>query len=158
MGDLGKGLCCTIPGYKEMCLFELNDWWSGGGWQGSALPSAMSSISWNCRGLGNFRAIRALKRLVLFKDPAVIFLCETTSSREHTDKLISQLQFQCVFTVPSSSRSGNLFVLWKEEAQTSLRSYSSNHIDLEVWGVGDAFHWRLTFFYGFLVEADRYKS
>lgn len=109
-------------------------------------------------GLGNLRAIRALKRLVLFKDPAVIFLCETKSSREHMEKLKSQLQFQCVFTVPSSGRSGGLCVMWKEEVQISLRSYSSNHIDLEVGGVGDVLHWRLTFFYGFTIEVDCYKS
>lgn len=118
----------------------------------------MSCTSWNCRGLGNLRAIRALKRLVLFKDPIVIFLCETKSSREHRGKLKSQLQFQYVFMVPSSGCSRGLCVMWMKEVRMSLRSYSSNHNILKVSGLGDAFHWRLTFFYGFPVVANRYKS
>lgn len=60
--------------------------------------------------------------------------------------------------VPSSGRSGGLCAMWKEEAKISLHSYSSNHIDLEVGGVGEVFHWKMTFFYGFPVEAERHKS
>ena len=88
----------------------------------------------------------------------LIFLCETKSSKEHMEKLKSHLHFQYVFTVSSSGRSGGLCVMWKKETQISLPSYSSNHIDLEVGEIGDAIHWRLTFFYCFPIEADRYKS
>ena len=118
----------------------------------------MSCVSWNCRGLGNLRAIRALKRLVLFKDPMMIFLCDTKSSNECMERLKSQLNFDFVFTVPSSRRSVGLCAMWKGEMNMSLRSFSSNHIDLEVGGLGDDIHWRLTFFYGYLAESDRHKS
>lgn len=88
----------------------------------------------------------------------VIFLCKMKSSNEHMEKLKSQLRFDFVFTVSSSARFGGLCAMWKKEAKISLCSFSSKHIDLEVGGVGEVFHWRLTFFYGYLVEAERYKS
>ncbi|XP_057418143.1 uncharacterized protein LOC130712323 [Lotus japonicus] len=37
----------------------------------------MKIISWNCRGLGNLRAVRALKRLIHSKDPDVVLVMET---------------------------------------------------------------------------------
>lgn len=88
----------------------------------------------------------------------MIFLCETKSSVAFMEKMKSRLQFDFIFSVPSRGRSGGLRVVWKEETNLSLRSYSQNHIDLEVGGLGDALHWRLTFFYGYPAEADRYKS
>lgn len=48
--------------------------------------------------------------------------------------------------------------MWKSEANLSLGSYSLNHINLEVGGVGDANHWKITFFYGYPAEVDRHKS
>ena len=74
------------------------------------------------------------------------------------EKLKSQLKFDFMFTVPSSGRSGGLCAMWKSDANLSLRSYSSNHIDFEVGGVGDDYHWRCTFFYGYPAEVDIHKS
>ena len=37
----------------------------------------MSAISWNCRGLGNPLTVNALHRVVLEKDPTLVFLMET---------------------------------------------------------------------------------
>jgi len=37
----------------------------------------MIVLSWNCRGLGNLSAVRALKRLVKDEDPDILFLSET---------------------------------------------------------------------------------
>ncbi|CAN6570714.1 unnamed protein product [Malus baccata var. baccata] len=48
--------------------------------------------------------------------------------------------------------------MWKSESNISLRIYSQNHIDLEIGGLGDALHWRLTCFYGYPWETERYKS
>lgn len=96
----------------------------------------MSCISWNCWGLGNLRAIHALNRLVLAKDLMVIFLCKTKSLKEHMERLKSQLNFDCLFSVPSKGSSGGLGAMWKEEANLSLQSYSNNHMDLDVGGVG----------------------
>ena len=37
----------------------------------------MSAISWNCRGLGNPLTVKALQKVVLEKDPTLVFLMET---------------------------------------------------------------------------------
>lgn len=118
----------------------------------------MSCLSWNCRGLGNLHAIQALKRLVLSKDPMVVFLCEMNNSRDHMERLKLQLRFDCFFIVPSKGSSGGLCAIWKDEANLLLCSYLNNHFDFEVGGVRKLNHWRLTCFYGFPAEVDRHKS
>ena len=40
----------------------------------------MSAISWNCRGLGNPLTVKALQKVVLEKDPTLVFLMETKFS------------------------------------------------------------------------------
>ena len=37
----------------------------------------MSSLVWNCRGLGKRRTVRALEKVVTSEDPILIFLIET---------------------------------------------------------------------------------
>ncbi|MCI72567.1 RNA-directed DNA polymerase (Reverse transcriptase), partial [Trifolium medium] len=37
----------------------------------------MKLISWNCRGLGNPTAVRALKKLIKDQSPDIVFLMET---------------------------------------------------------------------------------
>lgn len=93
----------------------------------------MSCLSWNCQGLGN-RRVHALKRLVLSRDPIVIFLCKTKSSVDYMERLKSQLKFNFMFTAPSRGRPRGLCAMWKEEANFSLRSYSHNHLDFEMGG------------------------
>lgn len=62
------------------------------------------------------------------------------------ENLKSQLQFDFIFTVPNRGRSCGLCAMWKDEANLSLRTYSNNHMDFEVGGLGDTRHWRVTFF------------
>ncbi|BFG35644.1 hypothetical protein CerSpe_219180 [Prunus speciosa] len=92
----------------------------------------MIVLSWNCQGLGNPRAVQALRRLIVAQGPTVVFLSET--------------------------RSGGLCLLWKSDCQVAIRSASLHHIDGEVGGIGDTVHWRFTGFYGYPSTADRYKS
>lgn len=69
----------------------------------------------------------------------VTFLCETKSSKEHMERLKSQLNFDCLFSVPSRGSSGDLCVMWKE-ANLSLWFSSSNHLDFDVGRVGKPIH------------------
>lgn len=69
-----------------------------------------------------------------------------------------KLNYDRLFVVPSHGRGGGLCVFWKDEANLQLRSYSQNHIDMEVRVVGEAVQWRFTFFYGFPAVRDRHKS
>ncbi|GLU10723.1 hypothetical protein SLE2022_275090 [Rubroshorea leprosula] len=107
----------------------------------------MSILCWNCRGLGNPRAVRSLIELVGLKKPAVVFLCETLLDGRGMDRIRQRLRFHNCFTVDKIGRSGGLVMLWTSEVSLSLLSYSTNHIDMEVEGMGGC-KWRLTGYYG----------
>ena len=53
---------------------------SNGGGYGVAPPRTMKILSWNCRGLGNQRAVDVLSHLVREKAPKILFLMETKQS------------------------------------------------------------------------------
>ena len=68
----------------------------------------MSTISWNCRGLGNPRAIRALKGLIRLKEPKLVFLMETKMEARRVLKLKLTLGYPNGIAVDSTGRSGGL--------------------------------------------------
>ena len=41
----------------------------------------MSTLAWNCRGLGNRRIVRALEKVVSSEDPNFIFLMRSEERR-----------------------------------------------------------------------------
>ena len=71
----------------------------------------MSLLAWNCRGLGNRRAVDELVDIVQAKGPAIVFLSETWSDREHMEWVRCQLKFDGCFTVSSDGRGGGLAML-----------------------------------------------
>ncbi|KAL6194442.1 hypothetical protein ACLB2K_035526 [Fragaria x ananassa] len=56
------------------------------------------------------------------------------------------------------SRAGGICLLWKEDVEVSLLSFSKNHIDVWVGGVNSASRWRFTGLYGFSKAEDRHKT
>lgn len=69
-----------------------------------------------------------------------------------------KLNYDRSFIVASNGNSGGLCVLWKEEIDLRLRSYSKNHVDFDVGEPEDRSYWRLTGLYGYPAVSDRYKS
>jgi len=53
----------------------------------------MKILSWNCRGLGNPRAVRALLRLIQLENPTLVFLMETRLKVTEMESL----KFKCGF-------------------------------------------------------------
>ena len=92
----------------------------------------MKIVSWNCRGLGNPREIRALLRLTKLENPRVLFLMETKLYEEE----IKRVQFCCGFTLglavsckgQGRERAGGLAMWWNEDVNLEINSYSINHI------------------------------
>lgn len=77
----------------------------------------MKVLSWNCRGLGNPAAVRALKKLLRVQCPDVVFLMETKlSESDKKDKLsllcgpLSNL-FMVNCSISKKNRSGGGFNL-----------------------------------------------
>uniref|UniRef100_A0A803Q660 Reverse transcriptase n=1 Tax=Cannabis sativa TaxID=3483 RepID=A0A803Q660_CANSA len=66
----------------------------------------MSTISWNCRGLGNPRAFQFLQDICVEKKPNFLFLCETLCKKEVVDRVKAKLGFESCFTVEAQGRKG----------------------------------------------------
>ncbi|XP_058746609.1 uncharacterized protein LOC131619537 [Vicia villosa] len=59
----------------------------------------MKILSWNCRGLGNPRAVRALSRLIKLENPSLVFLMETKLKLDEMQKVSSKLGYKFSQTV-----------------------------------------------------------
>ena len=86
-------------------------------------PTSMTSLAWNCRGLGNRRTVRELANIVQAEGPKIVFLFETWSGRKHMEKFKRELEFDGLFTVPSDGRGGGLALLWKSEMDVWVDSF-----------------------------------
>ncbi|CAM8916763.1 unnamed protein product [Rhodiola kirilowii] len=105
----------------------------------------MRIISWNCRGLGKPRAVRALKELISSNRPQILGLIETKMKSSKWDQLKFNLGYSCCVAVGSRGRAGGVALLWNEAQLVSLKSYSNYHIDVIVESESQ---FRLTLFYG----------
>ena len=92
----------------------------------------MSTLSWNCRGLGNPRTVQEIVDIVSAKRPKLIFLMEVKIGRASIEKVRNKLCYEGMFVVDSVRCGGGLVLLWKEKNWVSLISYSKNHIDVRV--------------------------
>ncbi|XP_060959266.1 uncharacterized protein LOC133030514 [Cannabis sativa] len=107
----------------------------------------MSTISWNCRGLGNPRAQQFLEDICVQKKPKFLFLSETLCKKEIVERVKVRLGFECSFAVDVVGRKGVLAFFWKNSSEAHLLGYSQNHIDVEV-KISGREPWRLSGIYG----------
>ncbi|XP_019175839.1 PREDICTED: uncharacterized protein LOC109171159 [Ipomoea nil] len=117
----------------------------------------MSTLSWNCRGLGNPRTVREIEDIVSRKKPDFVFLMETKFNRDHAERLRVKLGFEGLFNVDNSGLSGGMAMLWRANSMANLIGYSNNYIDIEVTIPGFD-KWRMTGFYGFPKRPQRRES
>ena len=108
----------------------------------------MSAISWNCRGPGNPLIVNALQKIVLEKDPILVFLMETKFDVTEMDGIKQKIERQQGLVVPSIRRAGGLALLWMKPLQVDILSYSPRHIDAIVNEEQGMKQWRFTGFYG----------
>ncbi|XP_042969117.1 uncharacterized protein LOC122301806 [Carya illinoinensis] len=118
----------------------------------------MSLLTWNCRGLGNPRSVRILRNLTKEKNPFLVFLMETKSRKQKLEEVRLQLQMYGCFAVDSVNLSGGIALLWREEWQVKVISYTKWHISALVHEVETGQAWQFTGFYGHPVTAKRKSS
>ena len=94
----------------------------------------MIALSWNCRGLGNRRAVEELGDIIQAQDPKIVFLSETWSTKDQMEHIGDKLDFEGYFTVPSDGRGDGLALLGKASEKVWLDSFSKYHIDVIVHG------------------------
>lgn len=117
----------------------------------------MNFLSWNCRGLGNARSVRALGDLIKSRKPVFVFLSETLSFSNKIDEIRVKFGFSSSFAVDRVGRGGGLAILWKPCVKCSVLESSSNFIDVCISDSG-VHSWRLTCFYGYPERTRRNES
>ncbi|XP_019178363.1 PREDICTED: uncharacterized protein LOC109173576 [Ipomoea nil] len=81
----------------------------------------MSTLSWNCRGLGNSQTVQEVMALEAKNKPTFIFLMETKVRRQPAESLKLKLHFDGLFYVDGGGLSGGLALFWKDRASTEKR-------------------------------------
>lgn len=89
----------------------------------------MNILCWNYRRLENQCAVNILSHLVGEKAPGFIPYGDKTISRRDA-RIQADLPYCCMFTVLSIQRSGGLALLWMEEVNLHVQTFSMNHIIL----------------------------
>ena len=117
----------------------------------------MNCLSWNCRGLGQSRAVLELTDLVKKHAPSILFLMETRSKDHYLKNLCSKLHLENVFIESRINTGGGLALYWKEGIDLKVLDSTPTYIDAVVNpGMDDA--WRFTGFYGNPITANREHS
>nr|DAD46191.1 TPA_asm: hypothetical protein HUJ06_004421 [Nelumbo nucifera] len=106
----------------------------------------MICLSWNCRGLGNPRAVRDFRELICSRKPDVIFLFKTLVHVNKIEEIRIQISFVGAFAMDREGRGGGIAFLWKNPNICSLLDYLNNHINV------------LTGFYGYPDRSRRRDS
>ena len=117
----------------------------------------MSTLSWNCRGLGLPRTVQVLSELVKHKKPSFIFLMETLSCRAPLENLKNKLGYEGLFVVDRVGQSGGLTLFWQSQFKVKLLKYGRTFIDVEVLS-SEMGVWRVTCYYGYLESSRRCDS
>ena len=107
----------------------------------------MNCVVWNCRGLGNPRAVQELTVLVCSKDLAAVFIIETWLDDDRLEVIRCKLSFANKLVVPRRNREGGLVLFWKCDLALNIKSFSFCHIDTLI-NEGTDEVWRFTGFYG----------
>ncbi|KAF4404587.1 hypothetical protein G4B88_005973 [Cannabis sativa] len=89
----------------------------------------MSLLCWNARGLGNPGALTALQTIVRKFSPSLVFLSETKLYGGWAEGIQRHVNFQNSFHVDCVGKSGGLLLLWNEDWEVSVKSFSVGHID-----------------------------
>jgi len=114
----------------------------------------MKILSWNCRGLGNPAAVRALKKLLQSNCPDVMFLMETKLADTDTkakanlfcDPLSNLFMVNC--DLSAKNRSGGLALIWNQSVNINILSFNKISIDAYITSCNTNIQWYATCIYG----------
>ena len=83
----------------------------------------MSTMGWNCRGLGDPATVPELRDLARLNSPSILGVVETQIAKYRVEGLANTLGFDHAYGVGSSGRSGGLCVYWKNPLVLDLRNF-----------------------------------
>lgn len=71
-------------------------------------------LSWNCQGLGTPQTVQALKAMVAFERPDLVFLMETKNADSVLKNLQRRFHFAHSFLRALAGLSGGLALFWND--------------------------------------------
>ncbi|GMI95249.1 hypothetical protein HRI_003194200 [Hibiscus trionum] len=92
----------------------------------------MKILVWNCQGLGNPGTVQYLKQIVASKCLSVVFLCDTRLDKRKAEDVRRRVNMAGNLVVERNDEGLGLMLLWSEDTQVSLLSFSKAHIDVEI--------------------------
>ena len=117
----------------------------------------MKIIAWNCRGLGNAPAVRALLDVQQRYLPDVMFLSETHLDSYPAEGLRRRLKMDQNFVCTSDGRKGGLMLLWNNNVKVHKLALDAMFIDVGIEG-SDNVSWCLTGMYGEFKWANKHLT
>lgn len=117
----------------------------------------MRCLYWNVQGLVNICTLSYLRTLVRQHSPNLVFLSETRLSGSKTADIRIGLGFLHNFVVDCRGKNGGLMLLWSENWNVSIQSFSVGHIDAIICDHKNR-QWCFFGFYGHPQLANRYSS
>lgn len=96
---------------------------SSSGPDDSPLRSAMITLCWNCRGLGNPQTVQVLRRRCRSYLSDIVFLNEIMCDKREVENLRIKLDFANAIGVSSEGNSGGLGILWRDGVRFQLESF-----------------------------------
>ncbi|KAL2926785.1 hypothetical protein RDABS01_028375, partial [Bienertia sinuspersici] len=113
------------------------------------------------RGLGNPRAVNALRRVMILENPDIVFVSKTRLKQVEWNHIKAKFKLTNVVAVDCRGegrrRSGGLAILWGSNMEITVRSFSIHHIDVIIEESHQG-EWRFTGVYGYPEEGQKWKT
>ncbi|KAL0286538.1 UNVERIFIED_CONTAM: hypothetical protein Sangu_2472500 [Sesamum angustifolium] len=108
----------------------------------------MKLLAWNCQGPSPPWTVHTLKELIQLHRPDLVFLSETKCKARRCDRVKNLVNYNGV-GVFYVGKGGVLLLLWRNDLDVWLQSFSSHHIDVTVKSEECPERWRFIGFYGY---------
>jgi exonuclease III len=123
----------------------------------------MKILSWNCQGLGNPKAVRALRKLFSNHSPDLVFLMETKLLNSNFNFISNVGDTYSVKAINCSTsgggKAGGIALLWNHcTTDVDIINFDFNYIDVLISTANDPTKWRATGIYGYPQHNNKYLT
>ena len=117
----------------------------------------MKIFSWNCRGLGNPRTVNSLREWCWRERPNIVFLMETMIDSRELERVRNRCGFDKGMCFSSAGLSGGIGFWWNN-INVRICSYSTHHVEAEIYDDHDVAVWRAVGIYGWPEATNKHHT